>query len=650
MNMKLIVVLLLCQVIAGASEEDQDSAFYPDPFEDYEDQDYFVDDASPDDEPETLPSPEAYHGLRRRPRPALVYVRRGEAPLSSIGEHDRPKPPYMNDLYTSSLNDIQQDRQPVQSSQDHSIGGVPYAERDPMDTDESWTLWSSLVPGTRSHRPTIRPRNQPYPRVQGRVRNRGRPGKNGGRIRFFPMGRQNGRRPAVINKRPRAPFSQTAVRPRFRGPAAPYRPPPAAPHRPPPSIFPVTEPTTSAPDTLSVHNIAGPPYADTIPPNILFRDDEITTPFEYTSPSILATVTPPPSSFQSWVPVSASGTRWTYRSTTPAPVTKSIASHGELDDASNREKEVDTTKWGNTNDDKWGEDETGGDDYIWGSDLNFRWPNSWNHNWGADWGMKFSTDTTAKPRPTPTSGYATPSGRTNWEGEEYFATSAKGPEGQRPEITRSYEDSYMEDNLPNHKFSSETTTSLRFPDFPTENQRHYDSTENQRHYDSPSTKNFMFSEDLPTDKPRISDSVGNIVNYPEAGSSNKRYDTMEVQDIHEYHPVRPSHPKPLPGNQRFSNLYGASRRVITVPKEPSPTLQGYPVRIKTQNNPQYSQGLRTYGKGTLANNRFSESRISVKATRPNQPVLRPVYSPTLPPRIWTPGRVRASSMRHRPRG
>ncbi|XP_064080869.1 uncharacterized protein LOC135197743 isoform X2 [Macrobrachium nipponense] len=649
----LVVVLLSLLVISGSSQEDHDSASQPDTFE----QDFLaVGDVIHDAEPEELPVPEAYHsGRRRRLRPTLAFARHRDAPPLRNTEETNHSPPYMNHLYTSSLNDIQQGRLPSPSFSSavldvddesevfnhHSDGGDTYhLERDAMDTDESFTWLSRLVPGIRSRRPTLRPRSQPYGRFQGRMRGQGRPGKPGGRVRLLTRGRQNLRRPPVYSTRPRTPFSQTAVRPRFRGPVTPHRPP--LDRGPPqPSTFPVTEPTTTTPDTLSVHNIAGPPYADTIPPNILFEDDEITTPFEYPSSSVSFAVTPSPASVQPWVPVSSSGTRWTYGSTTPTPVTKSF---NELDhhDASNREKEADdVTKWGNAEEDEWGEEESEDDDYIWGSDLHFRWPNSWNHNWGTEWSKKFNTEKTARPDPTPTSGYSTPSGRTQWEGQEYFATSTKAPERQSPEVYHSLDDSYMQDNLPKNEYTSETTTSMRFPEF---------STENHRSYDTPSTRNFMFPEAVPTDKPKISDSVGNAITYQEVEPSNTGYDTTPAQELHEYHHVSSNHPRPLPGQQRFPENYGGNRRVLLVPKERQPPMQGYPVRIKAKNTPQYSQGLRARGKGTFGNNRFSESRIAVKAIRPHQPVLRPVFAPEMTRRIWTPGRVRGTSTEYRPRG
>ncbi|XP_066959522.1 uncharacterized protein [Macrobrachium rosenbergii] len=653
--MKLFVVVLLSLLVSsGSSQEDHDSASQPDAFEQHEDQDFLaVGDVSQDTEPEELPVPEAYHsGRRRRPRPTLALVRHRDAALRNTEEANHS--PYMNDLYTSSLNDIQQSRLPspsFSSSVDdesevfshHSDGGDTYhLESDPMDTDESLTWLSRLVPGMRSRRPTLRPRSQPYGRFQGRVRGRGRPGRPLGRVRLLPRGRQNLRRPPVYSTRPRTPFSQTAVRPRFRGPATPHRP--TLDREPPqPSTFPVTEPTTTTPDTLSVHNIAGPPYADTIPPNILFEDDEITTPFEYSSSSVSFAVTPSPANIQPWVPVSSSGTKWTYGSTTPTPVTKITSNFNELDhhDVSNREKEAEVTKWGDAEEDDWVEEESGEDDYIWGSDINFRWPNSWNHNWGTEWSKKFNTEKTAKPQLTPTSGYSTPSGRTQWEGQEYFATSTRAPERQDPEVYHSLDDSHMEDNLSKNEFTSETTTSMRFPEF---------STENHRPYDTPSTRNFMFPEAVPTDKPKISDSVGNVITYQEVEPSNTDYDATPAQSYHEYHHMSSNHPRPLPGHQRFPEHYGGNRRVLLVPKERQPPLQGYPVRIKAKNTPQYSQGVRARGKGTFANNRFSESRIAVKATRPHQPILRPVFAPETTRRIWTPGRIRGTATVYRPRG
>lgn len=90
--------------------------------------------------------------------------------------------------------------------------------------------------------------------------------------------------------RPALPPSKPARRP------PPPPPPASSPPRPPSPTLPptaATTPSTTTQDPLSVHNLAGPPYFDTIPPEVLLMDETVTVPSLSSTTSVTTTTVPP---------------------------------------------------------------------------------------------------------------------------------------------------------------------------------------------------------------------------------------------------------------------------------------------------------------------------------------------------------------------
>ncbi|KAK7071260.1 hypothetical protein SK128_008992 [Halocaridina rubra] len=419
----------------------------------------------PENALEELPEPEAYRRRRPKPRPPVLFGKL-EGPIRGPlgpprGKKGSPSP---NDFYKSSLDHIQKEKLPP------GRGGVgkPFSEGgfsherpsgiagtgDPLMTDESWRWLSALISGNTNRRriPNGRMRSRPLllRPLTPRARNRQREILD---KRQPVAGLPNTRRLPPVHFRQRTQRPTYFTRPRFREPTHTRQ-------RPTPARV-VTDPTTTTPDTLSVHNIAGPPYYDTIPPNILFVDEDVTTPATFPTAPFTSPTNPVSTSAEIWRPATYTRSEKKFDSTTPSPAVRTTRKERYNPNEAERSRPNYPTGR-EVDDNKWYKQRFPYNDLSWNVDTDQEWFNIWNHNWGDEWGRKWNTETTSKTNPTTASipGRSEPEERIKWGDDSQDIEPIFPSEKDLFLHNHSIEEDFLEGTLQNHRLFEDISSDI----------------------------------------------------------------------------------------------------------------------------------------------------------------------------------------------